>query len=152
MYCKQCGNFVDENKDQFCMNCGMPVNQEQAQQIKQENEKKEGRVIYYVSEALSLFFIIAFLVNALNENIEAVSDLCYAFAMINLHKIMITKLVTNGEAINTVSIIIEKLGGLRANLLREETYIYENARKRNTKINVVVMIVLIILGMFFSNM
>ena len=29
MYCKQCGNFVDENKDQFCMNCGMPVNQEQ---------------------------------------------------------------------------------------------------------------------------
>lgn len=88
MYCKQCGNFIDENKDQFCMNCGMPVNQEQVQQIKQENEKKEGKVIYYVSEVLSLFFIVAFLVNALNENIEAVSDLCYAFAMINLHKIL----------------------------------------------------------------
>ena len=24
MYCKQCGNFVDENKDKFCMNCGNP--------------------------------------------------------------------------------------------------------------------------------
>ena len=24
MYCKQCGNFVDENKDKFCMNCGSP--------------------------------------------------------------------------------------------------------------------------------
>ena len=23
MYCKQCGNFVDENKDKFCMNCGL---------------------------------------------------------------------------------------------------------------------------------
>ena len=64
------------------------VNQEQVQQIKQENEKKEGKVIYYVSEVLSLFFVVAFLENALNENIEAVSDLCYAFAMINLHKIL----------------------------------------------------------------
>ena len=25
MYCKQCGNFVDENKDKFCMNCGEKV-------------------------------------------------------------------------------------------------------------------------------
>ena len=97
--------------------------------------------------------MISFLVSIISANLEeAGADFCYAFAMINLHKIMITRLVTNGEAINTVSIIIEKLGGLRANLLREETYIYENARKRNTKINVVVMIVLIILGMFFSNM
>lgn len=151
MYCKQCGNFVDENKDQFCMNCGMPVNQEQVQQIKQENEKKEGRVIYYVSEALSIFFVIAFLVNALNENIEAVSDLCYAFAMINLHKIMISRLIKNGQTINTVSIVLEKLVGFSTNLFREETYIYENARKRNTTINIVIMVALIILGQILSN-
>ena len=152
MYCKQCGNFVDENKDQFCMNCGMPVDQEQVQQIEQTREKKEGKVIYYASEVLSLFFMILFLVNIISANLEgAGANFCYAFAMINLHKVMITRLITNGQTINTVSIVLEKLVGFSTNLFREETYIYENARKRNTTINIVIMIALIILGQILSN-
>lgn len=33
MYCKQCGNFVDENKDKFCMNCGLAVDGEDVKQV-----------------------------------------------------------------------------------------------------------------------
>lgn len=150
MYCKQCGSFIDEKKDKFCMNCGLMLDKGNVEKIKKVRSGKEIKVIYYASELLSVFFIISFLVNALSENIsEACSDFCYAFAMANLHKIMITKLVQDGETINILSLIIEKLVGLRANLLREESYIYENARKRNTKINTVIAIALLILAQFF---
>ena len=149
MYCKQCGNFIDEKKDKFCMNCGLPIDQNQVEQIEKTRDRKEIKVIYYASEVLSLIFLVLFLVNALNQNsLEAASDFCYAIAMVSLHKIMITKLVTDGETINFVSLVIEKLVGLTTNLFREETYIYEKARRRNTKINLAIMIVFLILAQF----
>lgn len=149
MYCKQCGNFVDEKKDKFCMNCGLPVDQNQVEQIEKAKDRKEIKIFYYASEVLSLFFFVSFLVNLVTADLsEAASDFCYAFAMINLHKIMITRLVTSGDTINTLSLILEKLVGLSTNLFREETYIYDNARKRNTKINLVIMIALLILAQF----
>ena len=42
--------------------------------------------------------------------------------------------------------MLEKLIGMPVKLLDEPSYIYNNARKRNLKINIVIMVICIILG------
>ena len=63
-----------------------------------------------------------------------------------MHKIAISRLIRNNRTINLLSIILEKLIGMPVKLLDEPSYIYNNARKRNLKINIVIMVICIILG------
>lgn len=104
-------------------------------------------IFYYASEALSIFFLFSFFINLYyGDETSAVSNILYFVATINMHKIAISRLIRNNKTINLLSIIIEKLIGMPVKLLDEPSYIYNNARKRNLKINVIIMVICIILG------
>lgn len=147
MYCKQCGNFVDENKDKFCMNCGLAVDGEDVKQVEEYKNNLGDTIFYYASETLSIFFLFSFFLDLYyGDETSAVSDILYFVATINMHKIAISRLIKNNRTINLLSIILEKLIGMPVKLLDEPSYIYNNARKRNLKINIVIMVICIILG------
>ena len=147
MYCKQCGNFVDEDKDKFCMNCGMEVREEDVNQVEQYKSNLGDTIFYYASEALSIVFLFSLFLNLYyGDETSAISDIFYFIASINMHKIAISRFIRNNKTINSLSIIIEKLVGLKYRLWEEPSYIYNNARKRNTKINIAIMFICIILG------
>ena len=124
MYCKQCVKQVESYKNNL------------------------GDIIfYYASEALSIFFLFSFFLDLYyGDETSAVSNILYFVATINMHKIAISRLIRNNRTINLLSIILEKLIGMPVKLLDEPSYIYNNARKRNLKINIVIMVICIILG------
>ena len=104
-------------------------------------------IFYYASEALSIFFLFSFFLDLYyGDETSAVSNILYFVATINMHKIAISRLIRNNRTINLLSIILEKLIGMPVKLLDEPSYIYNNARKRNLKINIVIMVICIILG------
>ena len=104
-------------------------------------------IFYYASEALSIFFLFSFFLDLYyGDETSAVSDILYFVATINMHKIAISRLIKNNRTINLLSIILEKLIGMPVKLLDEPSYIYNNARKRNLKINIVIMVICIVLG------
>ena len=147
MYCKQCGNFVDENKDKFCMNCGLAVDGEDVKHVEEYKNNLGDTIFYYASETLSIFFLFSFFLDLYyGDETSAVSNILYFVATINMHKIAISRLIRNNRTINLLSIILEKLIGMPVKLLDEPSYIYNNARKRNLKINIVIMVICIILG------
>ena len=147
MYCKQCGHFVDENNDKFCMNCGLAVDGEDVKQVETYKNNLGDIIFYYASEALSIFFLFSFFLDLYyGDETSAVSNILYFVATINMHKIAISRLIRNNRTINLLSIILEKLIGMPVKLLDEPSYIYNDARKRNLKINIVIMVICIILG------
>ena len=104
-------------------------------------------IFYYASETLSIFFLFSFFLDLYyGDETSAVSNILYFVATINMHKIAISRLIRNNKTINLLSIILEKLIGMPVKLLDEPSYIYNNARKRNLKINIVIMVICIILG------
>ena len=129
------------------MNCGLAVDGEDVKQVEQYKNNLGDTIFYYASEALSIFFLFSFFLDLYyGDETSAVSDILYFVATINMHKIAISRLIRNNKTINLLSIILEKLIGMPVKLLDEPSYIYNNARKRNLKINIVIMVICIILG------
>ena len=86
MYCKQCGNFVDENKDKFCMNCGLAVDGEDVKQVEEYKNNLGDTIFYYASETLSIFFLFSFFLDLYyGDETSAVSNILYFVATINMH-------------------------------------------------------------------
>ena len=129
------------------MNCGLAVDGEDVKQVETYKNNLGDIIFYYASEALSIFFLFSFFLDLYyGDETSAVSNILYFVATINMHKIAISRLIRNNRTINLLSIILEKLIGMPVKLLDEPSYIYNNARKRNLKINIVIMVVCIILG------
>lgn len=147
MYCKKCGNFIDENKDKFCMNCGMKIDEDDVVQVEMHKESVGDIIFYYAAEALSFIFLFIFFIDLYYGNeMSAVKNLLWFIAFVNMHKIAISRIIESNKNINLVSIILEKLVGLPVNLLEEPSYIYNNAKKRNTKLNIALAVICIILA------
>ena len=129
------------------MNCGLAVDGEDVKQVESYKNNLGDIIFYYASEALSIFFLFSFFLDLYyGDETSAVSNILYFVATINMHKIAISRLIRNNRTINLLSIILEKLIGMPVKLLDEPSYIYNNARKRNLKINIVIMVICIILG------
>lgn len=129
------------------MNCGLAVDGEDVKQVETYKNNLGDIIFYYASEALSIFFLFSFFLDLYyGDETSAVSNILYFVATINMHKIAISRLIRNNRTINLLSIILEKLIGMPVKLLDEPSYIYNNARKRNLKINIVIMVICIILG------
>lgn len=129
------------------MNCGLAVDGEDVKQVEEYKNNLGDTIFYYASETLSIFFLFSFFLDLYyGDETSAVSNILYFVATINMHKIAISRLIRNNKTINLLSIILEKLIGMPVKLLDEPSYIYNNARKRNLKINIVIMVICIILG------
>ena len=106
MYCKQCGNFVDENKDKFCMNCGLAVDGEDVKQVEEYKNNLGDTIFYYASETLSIFFLFSFFLDLYyGDETSAVSNILYFVATINMHKIAISRLIRNNKTISMITYI-----------------------------------------------